>query len=181
MARCGSYRKGAEKLPFRGDLRILQTMLGYDYLWSLIRVKGGAYGCFGSFDNTGNASFASYRDPNLFETDEVFLGIPEYLAQFEVDERDMTKYIIGTISDIDTPMSPYAKGERSMAALLRGTTVEEMQKMRDQVLDAELPDIRALAVYAKAALADSYLCVVGSEQTIREHADAFDEITSLLG
>ncbi len=181
VARCGSYRKGAEKLPFRGDLRILQTMLGYDYLWSLIRVKGGAYGCFGSFDDTGNASFASYRDPNLFETDEVFLGIPEYLAQFEVDERDMTKYIIGTISDIDTPMSPYAKGERSMAALLRGTTVEEMQKTRDQVLDAELPDIRALAVYAKAALADSYLCVVGSEQTIREHADAFDEITSLLG
>ena len=60
----------------------------------------------------GDMYFVSYRDPNLSKTNEVYDGIPAYLEQFTADEHEMTKYIIGTISEMDTPMNPFAKGEQ---------------------------------------------------------------------
>ena len=34
------------------------------------------------------------------------------LEHFDVSDRDMVKFIIGTIGDIDTPMNPAAKGNK---------------------------------------------------------------------
>ena len=53
------------------------------------------------------------------KTNEIYDGIPAYIEHFTADERDMTKYIIGTISDMDVPMNPSTKGDRSMALIYR--------------------------------------------------------------
>lgn len=60
------------------------------------------------------------------------------------DERDMTKYVIGTISNLDAPLTPSVKGSRGLSAYLSGVTEEMMQTERDQILGATKEDIRAL-------------------------------------
>ncbi len=178
VSRAGNFqRKG---LPYNGRLRILKTILSYDYLWLNVRVKGGAYGCMSGFLRNGDTYFASYRDPKLAETNTVFEGIPAYVRGFDASDRDMTKYIIGTISDMDTPMNPDAKGARSTAAYLTGLTEELLQKERDEVLSTETADIRALEPYITAVLSDGCLCAIGNEAVIGEEKTLFDRKESLL-
>ena len=90
MARCGSF--AGSGYPYTGVLRLLKVALNYDYLWINLRVKGGAYGCMSAITRSGDGYFVSYRDPNMKETNDIYEGIPEYLENFNADERDMTKY-----------------------------------------------------------------------------------------
>jgi hypothetical protein len=154
-------------------------IMEYDYMWMNIRVKGGAYGCMASFLRTGETYFVSYRDPNLSKTIEVYEGIPDYLRNFDPDERDMTKYIIGTFGSLDTPLNPEAKGARSMAAYLEDLTYDDVQRERDEILGATSSDIRGFAELVAAVLKQENLCVVGNENAIRENAELFGSIEKL--
>jgi hypothetical protein len=177
VARAGSFAKAG--FAYHGALRVLRMIMEYDYMWMNIRVKGGAYGCMAAFLRTGETYFVSYRDPNLAKTIEVYDKIPEYVASFEADERDMTKYIIGTFGALDTPLNPEAKGNRSMASYLENLTYEEIQKERDEILAAQPADIRALADQIASILSDDCLCVVGNESAIRSEADRFCSVQGL--
>ena len=123
--------------------------------------------------------FVSYRDPKLAKTNEVYDGIPAYLEQFEADEREMTKYIIGTISELDTPLTPSMKGSRSLNAYFCEITEEEVQKERDEILNATCEQIRALASQIRAVLDQQNLRVIGNEQKIRESKELFERIAPL--
>ena len=155
-------------------------ILSYEYLWMNIRVKGGAYGCMSSFLRTGDSYFVSYRDPNLAKTNAVYEKIPEYVASFDPDERDMTKYIIGTISGKDVPRTPQMKGSVSKTAYFCGVTEEMLQKERDQILNASAEDIHALAEIIEAVLAADQICVVGSESKVAEASDVLMEVKPLI-
>ncbi|MFR1831706.1 MAG: insulinase family protein [Lachnospiraceae bacterium] len=179
VARCGNFRdKG---LSYTGALRILKVILSYDYLWINLRVKGGAYGCMSGFGRLGEGYLVSYRDPNLAETNRIYEGIPAYLENFTIDERDMTKYVIGTISDVDTPLTPSIKGARGLSAYLSGVTEEMLQKERDEILDASQEDIRALAPIVQAILDTGSLCVIGNEEKVKNQESMFKEVKNLFG
>ena len=177
VARSGNFI--SHGYAYHGTLKILKMILSYEYLWMNIRVKGGAYGCMSSFLRTGDSYFVSYRDPNLAKTNAVYEKIPEYVASFDPDERDMTKYIIGTFGALDTPLNPEAKGSRSMAAYLEHLTYEEIQKERDEILTATPADIRSLSDLIASILSDQCLCVVGNEHAIREESGMFTSIQGL--
>ena len=177
VARAGNFR--AHGFDYHGALRILKVIMEYDYLWINIRVKGGAYGCMNGYMKNGDTYFVSYRDPNLEKTNEIYDGIPAYIEQFTADERDMTKYIIGTISDMDVPMNPSTKGDRSMAAYLQNISYEEIQKERDQVIGATQEDIRGLRDMIASVLAENNLCVVGNEETLQACEGMFGEVKHL--
>ena len=177
VARCGNFRDAG--LEYTGALKILQIILSYDYLWLNIRVKGGAYGCMSGFGRSGEGYLVSYRDPNLKETNDIYEGIPAYLEAFDPDERDMTKYVIGTISNLDAPLTPSVKGSRGLSAYLSGVTEEMMQTERDQILGAAKEDIRALAAQVRAILATGSFCVVGNEEKIEANRGMFGEVSSL--
>ena len=177
VARTGNFRRAGYQ--YTGVLRILKVLMSYDYLWTNIRVKGGAYGCMSAFGRSGDSYFVSYRDPNLRRTNEVYEGVPQYLEQFEADEREMTKYIIGTISEIDTPLTPAAKGRRSLSAYITGLTLEEVQRDRDEILEATQEKIRALAPLVRAVLDEHAFCVIGNEEKIREDQDLFGTVLML--
>ena len=177
VARCGNFRN--QGYDYTGALKILQVILSYDYLWLNLRVKGGAYGCMSGFGRSGEGYLVSYRDPNIKETNAVYEGIPAYLEQFDPDERDMTKYIIGTISNLDAPLTPSVRGSRELSAYLSGVTEEMLQKERDQVLDAQKEDIRALADLIRAILETGSLCVVGNEDKIEANRGMFGRVENL--
>ncbi len=175
VARCGNFID--QGVDYTGALQILKVILSYDYLWQNIRVKGGAYGCMSNFNRIGDGYFVSYRDPHLKRTMEVYEGVVDYLKNFEVSDRDMTKYIIGTMSNIDQPMSPATKGDRSMNLYMNKVSEEMIREERNQILDATQEDIRALYKVAEAVLQADQLCVVGSEEVIEANREMFGTVT----
>lgn len=178
VCRAGNFRK--KGLPFKGTLRFLRVMMGYDYLWNQVRVKGGAYGCMCNFARTGDSYFVSYRDPNLEKTIAVFEKAAEVIENFSADERIMAKYIIGAIGELDMPMGPATKGLLSLNAWMTGLTREMVQKERDELLSADEAQIRELAQYIRAFMEDDFLCVVGNEDRIREKQELFFHIENLV-
>ena len=178
VARTGNFIDGGA--AYSGALHILKVILSYDYLWQNIRVKGGAYGCMCNFNRIGEGYLISYRDPNLEKTIDVYEKVTEYLRNFEADDRDMNKYIIGTISNIDRPMNPSAKGTRSMNLYMNHVTEEMIRKEREEILNAGQEEIRALADVVAAMLAADQLCVIGSEEKIEEQKALFGEVRTLF-
>ena len=128
----------------------------------------------------GNVFFSSYRDPNLKKTDEIYDKMPEYIRNFCADERDMTKYIIGTVSELDTPLNPAAKGMRSLTAHLMQVDFEDVQRERDEIIGATKEDIQKTADLIAAVLAQRNFCVIGNEEKIMDHKDMFYETRQLL-
>jgi len=178
VCRAGNFVK--KGFRYTGALRVLRVMMGYEYLWNQVRVKGGAYGCMCNLGKSGDSYFVSYRDPNLRETIKAYQGAVDFIRHFEADERTMTKFIIGAVSETDMPLTPSAKGSRSLGAYLSGVTYEETQREREEMLGAQPENIRALADYVEAFLAYDCLCVVGNEEKIRQQEALFDTLEHLF-
>ena len=177
VCRAGNYAK--KGLPYTGALRVLKVVMSYEYLWTQVRVRGGAYGCMCQFGKTGESYFVSYRDPNLEKTIEVYEKAADFVAAFEADERTMTQYIIGAVSALDMPLTPSARGNYSLAGYLTGYTFERAQRERDEMLMADAETIRKLAAYIRAFMEDDCLCVVGNEEKIKEQKDIFGSVEYL--
>ena len=178
VCRAGSFTDAGLKAD--GVFRVLRVLLGYEYLWGKVRVEGGAYGCMSAFNRDGYAFLVSYRDPHLRRTIRIFEETADFLRGFDADERTMTKYIIGAVSALDQPMTPFIYGRYCLSSYLMGLTEESLQKERDQVLDAKPEDIRRMADYLDALMAAAAICVVGSDAKIRENAELFGEIRKLV-
>lgn len=178
VARCGNYAAGG--FSYTGALKVLKVIFSYEYLWLNVRVKGGAYGCMSGFYRNGDMYMVSYRDPNMKETNEIFERAADYVQNFDVSDRDMVKFIIGTIGGMDTPMNPAAKGMRSFGAYICHADYEDMKKEREEVLGADVASIRALAPLIETAISQNYLCVVGNAGKIHENEQMFDKVEPLF-
>ena len=178
VAKAGNFLK--KGLPYTGALRMLKVIMGYDYLWNQVRVKGGAYGCMSGFSKNGDSYFVSYRDPNLAKTLETYESAVEYLRNFTGDERTMTQYLIGAIGDLDTPLTPQSKGLRSLSAYMTKQTEEDFQKERDELLATNEETIRGLAEYVESFLEDECICVVGAAAKVKECKELFGSMENLL-
>jgi Zn-dependent M16 (insulinase) family peptidase len=168
-----------EDCPYTGALRVLRTILSYDYLWVNVRVSGGAYGCMCAFTRNGYGFFTSYRDPKLRETLDVYKKAADFIRSFDASDRDMTKYIIGTISTMDQPLEPAALGDRSFGAYQCGITEEMVAKEREQVLTSSQDTIRSLAPYIDNMMNADTVCAIGNESKILEAEDVFGTLRSL--
>lgn len=165
---------------YRGSFKVAETILCYDYLWTRVRVQGGAYGGFAKIDPNGNIVLSSYRDPNLKETLNIYDAAADYLRNFSADEREMTKYIIGTISRLDTALTAAQKGEQAAVRHIRGVSRENMQKERDEILATRRDDICKFADLVDHAMRQNYFCVFGSEQKIRQNENIFNHIINIM-
>ena len=177
VCRAGNFiNKG---LAYTGALKVLKVMMSYEYLWQEIRVKGGAYGCMCAFGKSGDSYFVSYRDPNLKSTVEAYEKAADFIEAFDGDERTMTQYIIGAVSELDTPLNPAAKGLRGMSSYLTNQTYEDYQRERDELLGADVNTIHSLAAVIRAFMEDDCLCVVGNDNRLKEDKEMFDVLENL--
>ena len=166
---------------YTGSMSVLETILRYDYFWTKIRVQGGAYGAFTQLSRLGTLFFSSYRDPNLRETLDVFDKTADYLANFDVSDREMVKFIIGTISTLDVPLTPQLKGSAAQDRFFRQLTDDERQKTRDEILATRQEDVCALAAVVDACMKENILCVFGNEEKLKDNADLFGSLLHALG
>jgi len=165
---------------YNGHLQVLKTIIGYDYLWNKIRVQGGAYGAFANFQWGGNTVFSSYRDPNLKETLDVYSKAGDFIKNFDADNREMTKYIIGTISELDSPLTPAMKAIVSDEYYIRHVSYESLQKERTEILNTTKEDIKNLADLITDVMNQNYFCVLGSEEKIKDNKDIFGSIINVF-
>ena len=178
VAKVGNFRDGG--LESTGALMVLKVIMGYDYLWNNVRVKGGAYGCMSGFSHNGVGYFVSYRDPNLKETLDIFNGASDYIKNFNCSDRDMTKFVIGTMADVDAPLTPYDEGIASFGAYFTHKTDADKQKNRDAILSCNVDTIRGLSAHIDEIMKADAICVVGAEDKIEANRDLFKNVSDLL-
>ena len=178
VARFGNFVNHGFK--YTGVLRVFKVLLSYDYLWNNIRVKGGAYGCSAVFSRSGNAGFVSYRDPNVVNTNKIYEGIVDYAKNFTANDREMTKSVIGAISEMDTPLTPAGEGMKGLSAYYSKVRHEDMQKEREEVLNTSEADIRGLVPLIEAVLSDNLICAVGNADLIEKDSEMFKEVKHLF-
>lgn len=178
VAKAYNYIKLGYK--YSGSMLVLKTINNYDYLWNRVRVQGGAYGGFSSFQRNGNMFYTSYRDPNLKETIKVYDEAGSYFKNFDTNIRQMTKYIIGTISDLDFPLSPAMKGDRAVDYYFRNISFEDIQRERLEVLDTKVEDIRKYGDMIEKIMKQNYICVFGSEEKIKANEEIFGSILNVF-
>jgi Zn-dependent M16 (insulinase) family peptidase len=178
VARAGNFT--TKGLPYTGSLKVLKVMMGYEYLWTQVRVKGGAYGCMCSITKSGDSYFVSYRDPNLAKTVEIYQQAADFIKNYQSDERSITQFVIGAISDLDIPMTPATKGAYSLSGYMTNMSFEAVQRERDELLATTQEGLRGLYRYVEAFMADECFCVVGNEDKIRESKALFMEIVPLF-
>ena len=178
VARSGDFLAAGN--TYTGALNVLRIIFSYEYLWQNIRVKGGAYGCMSSFRKNGEGVLVSYRDPHIQKTDEVYRNAADYVEHFTVSDRDMLKYIIGTIGTIDTPMPASTMTSYSFSVYMSRVSDEEIRNNRREVMTADQNAIRALAPIVRAIVDAGHLVVIGNKDQINRHADMFDRICPFL-
>ncbi|XP_006346464.1 presequence protease 1, chloroplastic/mitochondrial-like [Solanum tuberosum] len=158
------YEAGYE---LKGSAYVISNYISNTWLWDRVRVSGGAYGGFCSFDShSGVFSFLSYRDPNLLKTLDVYDGTSSFLKELEMDDDALTKAIIGTIGDVDSYQLPDAKGYSSLLRYLLGVTDEERQRRREEILSTSLEDFRKFGDVMEAVKDKGVVVAVASPDDV---------------
>jgi hypothetical protein len=154
---------------FHGSSLAITKYLRNSWLWDRIRVQGGAYGAFCSLDRFGGIlTFVSYRDPQTDHTLEVYDSAAEYLQNLVLDERELTKGIIGAIGDMDAHLLPDAKGFASLAMYLTGDNEVLRQKIRDEVLATKNSHFNELGRMLADSRDKGIVAALGSPSSLRE-------------
>ncbi|MCL2619304.1 MAG: insulinase family protein [Defluviitaleaceae bacterium] len=152
---------GADGYGYHGGLKVLGNVLD-NYLYEEIRVKGGSYGCGSGFNTRGIMFMYSYRDPELEATYEIFKKSAEHIRNLDLSQREMEKFIIGTIRAFDRPATNAHKGLTAAVNYLQGWTDDDKQKERDEILATDLTKIKSFADLLVDAVAQDNICAVGS-------------------
>jgi len=166
-------------LAWDGKWNVLNQIMSTDWLQKQVRVIGGAYGGFSSINKKGFFYFASYRDPNLKETLDNFAGTVNYLSAFNADSVEMTRYIIGTIANLDFPLTPSERGNLAFRWYMEKTSREEVQADRDAVLTTTAADIRNMSDVVAKILEPQVYCVYGNEDILKTNKDLFKDLVVL--
>ena len=166
-------------VPYSGSANVLATLLRYDYLWNNIRVKGGAYGAMFQHNRSGSLALVSYRDPNITKTLEAYQEIPAYIRNLVTDEEELFKTIIGTLSNLDQPLSAYHRGIRSFNMKQNSVTEADIVQLKEEILATKTTDLTQLSDSFTKALANPATAIIGNKAQIEAIKDRFDTITEL--
>lgn len=128
-----------------GSLLVARLILNYEYLWSEVRVKGGAYGVSCRVRQDGAIGFTSYRDPSSESSLDVFRGAAKFLRAFAESGVELTKYIIGAIGEFDPYASVSMKASAATANYISGFTFEDKCRIRTEILNTGKAELVAVA------------------------------------
>jgi len=162
-------------ITYNGSFELLMNYLRNTYLYEEVREKGGAYGCFLYFNrNSGQFIILSYRDPQLKNTINVFKNIAKHLETLDISEDDFNNLKISS-SKIN-PLSPIGKGDTAFRNYIYGYKKEDDVRIRKEILDCTIEDIRKYAEFFKKFADKGFISVVGSEKAIMENKDLFSKV-----
>ena len=165
---------------YSGKLQVLKTILSSEFLWTKVRLQGGAYGCGCNFQKNGSVYFYSYRDPHLSNTFEIYQDLGNCIADFYADEKQMTKYILGTINRFDQPKSNGEWMDYIAAMYFTKTTNETRKIERTEILETTITDIQNYKDFLTHILEKTNICTIGNADSIEKEKDLFQTISNLI-
>lgn len=174
VAAGGSFAKFGHK--YVGAMAVLETILRYEYLWTKIRIQGGAYGATARFELNGLGVFASYRDPQLEKSLQAYKELASWLKTVGFPERELNKYVIGTISGMDVPLTNTMRLDKGAVQYLKQVPDSLRQRIRNEVLQVTNEDLQKLGQVVEDMLSDGLICVVGGKQPIEANKALFSKL-----
>ena len=165
---------------YNGELAVLKTILDLEYLWNVVRVQGGAYGCYSRFLRNGSVYFYSYRDPSIDKTYFAYKNMAHFLKEFCKTNVDLTKYILGTINIVDKPFSNSEKADLAIARYLNGVTPEIQQKERNEILSTTSKKLQIYIPLLEKIVEKQNICTIGNRNMIYSQSQLFSQIMSYM-
>ena len=164
---------------YSGTHLVLRHILSLDYLWNNVRVRNGAYGSGAIFSTFGDFTLWSYRDPNLTETLDIYYNISEYIANFDADNNELNKYIIGALNTLDVLMSPSAQASYSLAQYLTESPYEKYDEIVSEIKNTTVTDLKKLCSEFENRRASSFKCVLGAKEKVLKNKELFTQTIEL--
>lgn len=154
-----------------GLMRVVRSILSYEYLWNTVRVKNGAYGTGFVPRRDGFIAFYSYRDPSPANSLKYYKESSAYLRALADSECDLTKFVIGAIGEYDTLLTPRTEFAIATRDCLNGWSTEDETAVRADMLKVSAATLYTAADIIDEALCGASLAIVGG----REHLDSLPE------
>jgi Zn-dependent M16 (insulinase) family peptidase len=150
-----------------GAASVVTRYLSTTWLWERVRVQGGAYSSFCTFDqHSGVFSYLSHRDPNLLATIDIYDQTSAFLRRTQFSDAELTRSIIGAIGDMNTYQLPDAKGYSSMLRYLAGETDAARQRWYDQILTTRAADFQTFADVLEQVRDKGVVVMLGGQAAI---------------
>lgn len=165
---------------YKGSMQVLKTILNLEYLWNEVRVKGGAYGSGCSFQQNGICYFYSYRDPNLIETYKIYNDLWKKIEKFDASDRELTKYIIGTLNRLDQPKTNVERLNDAINKEYRGFEEDFEVVERKQIINTTKEEILQYMDLLKNIVVDKNYCTIGNEGKIVSNKEFFNSTRKLI-
>ena len=160
-------------IEYKPEVWVLSNIIDTEYLWTQVRVLGGAYGCFMNISKELGFYASSYRDPNIANTYEVYKNIIKFLEDFNPSEEEFLKYIIGAVGTVSSPRSPRDLGATSLMCYFDGTTQEQIKKNRMSIINCNLDTIKSFIEPLKKVMNQNIICTIGNEKIVEENKALF--------
>ncbi|MBR5468415.1 MAG: insulinase family protein, partial [Firmicutes bacterium] len=164
---------------YSGKMKVIKNIVNTEYLWNEVRVRGGAYGCGCNILRNGSIYTYSYRDPNVKETYDAYKNIGEFLRNAVISPREMTKYILGAINEMDKPKSFQTRFDVAVSEHLNSITKEKKQKEREELLSIKPEDVAPFGEIFDKAFDAQIKVTLGNEKAINTSAELFDDIRGM--
>ncbi len=138
------------------------------YLHREIREKGGAYGGFALYNaEEGIFSFASYRDPNIRRTLEIFHNACDFIKEGDYTEEDIKEAVLQVCSEIDKSDTPGPSSIKAFYRQLLGLTDDKRRKFKQQLLELNKQSIiNAAEKYFTVDESEKGTAVVSSKEAL---------------
>ena len=159
-----------------GPLRVVRSILSYEYLWNNVRVKGGAYGTGFITRRNGLIGFYSYRDPSPAATLNCFSGASDYLRRLASDGADLTKFIIGAMGEYDILYTPRTRTAQAAADVITGWSFEKECAVKRAMIDTGADELRLVADLIDENLRSAATAVAASKETVESLDGKFVQI-----
>ena len=162
----------------KADRRVLARIMSYEYLWHNIREVGGAYGT-GMLTRPQIEALYTYRDPHMAESYDIFAKAPEVLAGRDYTEKDLTEFIVGTVSEMDSPKKPCAEAKELDRRYFCGITDAMLAADRKALCSVTAETVKAQAADLANQMAGAVRVAFGSKDAVETAKDLFDRIETL--
>ena len=146
-----------------GSLPVLANVLNYVYLWSEIRVLGGAYGCGFIGRDDGDVGFYTYRDPQPGRSLGVMNGASAFIRDFCADAPDLTGFILSAVSTLDPLLNTESRMSVAESRYFKGTSYEDVCRYYSELIHTTPADLLALCEALEDITADNAICVVAGQ------------------
>lgn len=163
---CFAVMGGYTENTNSGKLLVASQIVSLSYLWNTVRVQGGAYGTGLISRDGGFTACYSYRDPNGENSIESYKGVPDFLRAFAQSTDNLDDFIIGTISNSSSLMTPRSNAQTGDRFYFSDRTWQSRCDTRRDLLSTSQSDLMLIADSLEKSICGGSICVIGGKKQI---------------